>query len=188
MYVTQKTRGVESVGTEKWVRIANHQLQVRIRLLPIEQSCKVNGIISVDLRFNRLLSLFPRNPFLKPFELILSSDAVRSPGGVRNAARITCRDSRSSSSEKISMTSPLLLSSLSRLTPFPLLFPPSGFTEGAGERLGGGEGIGDWGTISCALRISDTRNLNQNCPPIAINSLPRFRYKKRKTSQGAMSI
>ena len=105
-----------------------------------------------------------------------------------DVARITCRDSRSSSSEKISMASPLPLSSLSRLTPFPFPFPPSGFTEGLGGSLGGGEGIGDWGTIPCAFRISDPWNLNQNCPLITIDNLPRFRYRKRKTNRGVRSI
>ena len=40
-------------------------------------SRKVNGVISVDLQFNRFLCLFPCNPFLKLFELILGSDTVR---------------------------------------------------------------------------------------------------------------
>ena len=71
--------------------------------------------------------------------------------------RVTCRDPRSSS-EKISITSSFPLPSLSRLTPFPLLFPPSAFTEGPGESSGDGDGTGDWGIIPCAFNRSTIQN------------------------------
>ena len=80
---------------------------------------------------------------------------------VSEVVRVTCRDPRSSSSEKISITSSFPVTSFSRLTPLPSRFLPSALTEGPGG-LSGGEGEGDWGIIPCALSISAMGNSIQN--------------------------
>lgn len=124
-----------------------------------ERSCEIDDIVSRGdrLPFHGLLCFFPCDPILYSFHFILHLGLVRNTRAW-DAARNTCRDSRSSS-ETISITWSFPLSSLSRLTPFPLFLLPSTFTEGPGESSGGGDGLGDWGIIPCAFSISVTRNL-----------------------------
>lgn len=82
-----------------------------------EWLCEVDDIIR---RGSLPLHPFPCDPVLNSFEFILYLSLVRSQKNIRGV-HVTCREPRSSSSERISITSSSL-SSLSRLTPFPL--PP----------------------------------------------------------------